>query len=150
MNIVNDIVEVTLKDMRKIRLVSLHQLSTYGRWLCGLPTPYVNNMAVKEIIENAVHALQTDLPVLLIEPQAGGISYSEMSEDDGMAPCESLPRIATCALFHSKPTAPNVADADFSGAILVWFQDHWGLPNLPTVEQIKMINWDDKAQDIEF
>ncbi len=130
--------ELRLNSGRIVHLGELRQWEVY-EWLWeGLPTKESNQRCLKRIIEEN----QSDYgEPLLIEPEEMPIPYIEGKRYPFGEPA-AFPRIACIARFRSSPARD--VQKDYSGLIVVWFQNDFAFPIDPKVHLLlQTINWDE-------
>jgi len=139
-----------LEDSRVIELVSLSQQLTYLAFLFGNPTRSTNRDLMQSHLRMAEERqcrLSLPLKAAMLEPTATPIASRFRQGalgDDYSNPYETLPPIWTIAVFDSD----NVGHMDAcSSALVVWYQDQWGLPTLPVHKQLQQLDWTEYAQD---
>lgn len=137
---------ITMRDGRAMILRQLHQYYAHGGVLAGLPHSPVGDFESALATAKRVFPNWSARP-LLLEPV---LHTGYMRTDDEGRP---VPYMATwvapvccIGLFESDALAHDPASI-FSSAILVWFQDAYGIPTDPrTLEQMANVDWDRIAE----
>lgn len=139
---------IELASGRLIRLAHLQMGATYGTWLEGYPTAESNRHLLDQSIRDHSNNPFPGLPVLIppVESPAPAIDPRHQH----LGPPSSLPAIACAGRFTSTEPARSEY-ADFSGLVVLWFQDDFAFPIDPAVlDQIRRLDWDRHAADLDF
>lgn len=127
---------------RTIRLTSLHQFFTYAGLLAGWPR--ATDSDAEAALRTAKHVFQWTeeepaflRPRLKRRPDTGKIFPGE--------PVARLPRVCSVAEFDS---APMNADRFQSSALVVWWQEQFGMPaDEHILLQLRDLDWPAHAWD---
>ena len=127
----------------RLVLDDIFQYRTYSGVLAGLPFDPISSVEsalrrVKDIFPGHDAPARVLAPVLQTghrkEREQGGREYDE--------PWQILPRCTTLAQFTADRPAQG-ADEPYSSIVLVWFQEHFGLPTDPQIlDQIVALDWE--------
>jgi len=139
-----------LSDNRVIELATLNQQLTYLAFLFGNPTRSMNRDLMRshvQIAEERQCRLSLRLKSVLMQPAVTPIqvhAHPRDLEEGILNPYEALPPILSVAVFDS--TAVGAIEA-CSSALVVWYQDEWGLPTRPVIEALGKLDWTEYACD---
>ncbi len=97
--------QITLKDGRQIKLLGLHQYTTYGGVLAGLPGEKMNRGLMDDALAAARTRLFGERPAVVLEPP---LTTSRMIESSkarsdgavGIKVARRLPAVTTCGWFN--------------------------------------------------
>ncbi len=128
---------------RKLRLSRFYQYPTYGGLLAGLPQ--ARDSSVEEAARTAKQMFGGDGEALLVlRPRLKRLPPSRHYHP--AFPPARLPLVASIALFDS--TAAVDDQAFRSSAVVIWFQDHFGLPSEEhLLMQLRDLDWVAHAWD---
>jgi hypothetical protein len=128
---------------RKLELARIYQYPTHGGLLAGMP------QARDSTVEEAVRTAQDmfgggDEAVALLRPRLKRLPPSDRYWP--ASPPARLPLVTTIAVFNSKPAGDD--EAFRSSAVVIWFQEHFGLPAEPhVIMQLQDLDWPAHARD---
>ncbi|MFM9880375.1 MAG: hypothetical protein ACKVOO_08205 [Burkholderiaceae bacterium] len=138
--------KVSRADGRSIAVDSLHQTFIYAGVLLGgigAVDRYVIQ-AVKRAVE--LYPWVEAEPVVLPPIVFAGRTNRIVNGQDESFDWETLPRIQCIAELTSDKPARDGSEV-FSTVIVVWFQDHFGMPDADVLEQLSALEWDSLAFD---
>ena len=133
-------------DGRKLTVETVHQAYIYaGALLGGLMAPsdyIVQAIASAEALYPNERSAPVILPPTLYAGTRAWVSQGVPEREDWV----SLPRVRCVAgLFSTKPARDQTEV--FSSAVVIWFQDHFGLPDERVQSQLVNLNWSEIASD---
>ncbi|WP_433932510.1 hypothetical protein AB3662_48225 [Sorangium cellulosum] len=140
--------EFDLPSGRRLYLRELRQYLTYEGMLEGLPTVERNKEQIEELVSEHRDNPYPGGPYL-IRPTEVPI---ELPEDDPypFGTPSALPRVTCIGRFDSLDPARDQS-RDFSGLVVIWFQDDFAFPIDPAVvAQLLAIDWEAHAADMEY
>ena len=135
---------------RRISLRRMYQYATYAGLLAGYPRSVGRH--VQEARERAVGVFQcTPTETVVVPSRLRAGTLLRRSRRDGpldhREPVRLLGAVTCMAEFNSGKVARN-EDEMFSSAVLVWFQDEWGLPTDEAVlASLRAVRWREVAWD---
>lgn len=133
-------------DERELIVQSLHQQNIYaGSLLGGLryPTDYLLESIARA---EELYPHGKSAPILLPPSLYWGRKIMMVDGVDKGYEWMTLPRVRCIAeLFCSKPARDN--DQPFSSALVIWFQEHFGMPDQQVQQQLQAIDWKKQASD---
>ncbi len=138
------------EDARTVSLRTLHQSATYAGLLAGYPRTVGSH--VQEAKKHAEHLFQCAKPGAAVVPSRlrAGTLLSRSKRDgplDYREPVRLLGAVTCMAEFISGKPAHD-SDGIYSSAVLVWFQDDWGLPKDEAVlASLRAVRWREAAWD---
>ena len=139
---------IELLSGRTIRLADLRMSSTYGTWLEGYPTAKWNRRVLDNLIREHSNNPYPGAPFLVPPVETPTPALDPWHQHLG--PPSSLPAITCVAHFTSDRPARSEY-ADFSGLVVLWFQDDYAFPIDPAAfDQIRALDWDRIAADLDF
>jgi hypothetical protein len=134
-----------LRSGRTVRVDSLKQWAVYAGLLEGLPTRARNTDEIARLVADLTR--EDSHPPFLVQPaqrsipHEGGYPFGEPA---------ALPAIGCIARLHSSSPARD-SSKDGSALTILWFQDDYGFPPEPAVEEaILTVGWDALAADYEL
>ena len=133
-------------DGRKLLVQAVHQEFIYaGALLGGLypPSEYlVQAISRAEKLYPHEKSAPVILPPTLYAGTRAWVSNGVPEQEDWV----SLPRVRCIAgLFSTKPARDE--NEVFSSAVVIWFQDHFGLPDEQVQAQLEKLDWSAIASD---
>lgn len=142
---------LTLLTGREVRLGAFYQQDTNRGMLCGLPLPHVREGQLEAATNSATRIFQLIdgdcvhiLPPALFHYTA---NLAHPKDPPNICELDALPPVCSMAEFWSNSPVRHQAHV-YSSLHVVWFQDHYGLPNDPSViDLMKAMPWDDLAND---
>lgn len=141
---------LTLTDGREIELATYYQQPTYLSLLWGTPTRSMNRDIMQSHLRMAEERqcrLSLALVPARLEPVVAPTPFGLRRgglEEDILNPYEALPPVLSVAVFDS--SAAGSAEA-CSSALVVWYQEKWGLPTPPVLESLRKLDWTTHARD---
>ncbi len=138
------------EDARSVSLDTLHQCATYAGLLAGYPRTVARH--VEEVRERAARLFPCPASGVAIVPSRlrAGTLLSRSKRDgplDYREPVRLLGAVTCMAEFISGKPARDDGEV-YSSAVLVWFQDDWGLPTDEAVlASLRAVRWRDVAWD---
>lgn len=133
-------------DGRKVLVQAFHQEYIYGAALLGGLMPPAEYMLQAITRAEKLHPFEALSPVILPPALFSGrrtyTSQGREEHDDWI----SLPRVCCTALLFSSTYARDPAQV-FSSALVIWFQDHFGMPGEQVESQLAQLNWSAIASD---
>jgi hypothetical protein len=144
-----DVGRFELASGRSLHLRELRQYLTYEGLLEGLPTAEGNERMLERLAAERRGKTYPDGPAHLIRPTERPVAYRKGERYPFGTP-SALPRVTCIGRFQSfEPT--NHRAGDFSGLVVIWFQEEYAFPIDPDVtRQILGIDWDGLAADIDY
>ena len=130
---------------RRLELARCYQYLTHGGLLAGMWQ--ARDSTVEEAILIARDLFgEGDEAVALLRPRLRRLPPS--TDHDPALPEARLPLVTTIAVFNSEPAADD--EAFRSSAVVIWFQEHFGLPaDRHVIMQIVDLDWPAHARDWE-
>ncbi len=137
--------ELVLNSGRQIYLRSLKQWEFYEGLLEGLPTVEMNRRRLERIV--AEHRVPYGEP-FVIQPDEKPIEYTGGRYPFGTP--AAFPGIACVGRFDSLSPVGD-RDKDFSGLVVIWFQQDFAFPIArDVVEELQRLAWESLALDMEY
>jgi hypothetical protein len=139
---------IVLSTGRRISLCELRQYSTNEGSMEGYPTSKHNKEQVEELVREH-HGKPYPVAPYLIPPVEEPVKLREGEHHPYGAPM-LLPRITCIGRFFSLDPIPRRV-GDYSGLVVIWFQNEFAFPLDPVVlSQMLLIDWDRYAYDWDF
>ncbi len=139
--------QIRLRSGRKIQLESLRQWAVYANLLNGLPTVRSNQQRIDAMLNEERQSWGVE--PYLIAPVQRQVEYHGDKPYPFGEPA-ALPAIGCVGYFTSLFTARNPSQ-DYSGFVVVWFQDTYAFPIDPAVQaELEELDWDSRATDFWF
>jgi hypothetical protein len=137
--------ELKLDSGRIVRLGELRQWQVY-EWLWeGLPTKEMNRRTVDKIL--AENRGVCGDPVLIV-PEEKPIDY-QVGKRYPFGEPSALPSICCVGRFRSHWALDK--DKDYSGLVVIWFQNEYAFPIDPNVmAKLMALEWEKLASDYEY
>ncbi|MGZ8982774.1 MAG: hypothetical protein ACXW11_02325 [Methylotenera sp.] len=131
-------------DGRQLMVQSLHQENIYADSLLGglrNPTDYLLESIARA---ETLYPYEKSDPITLPPPLYWGIKTNIVDGVEKDYEWMTLPRVRCMAeLLSTKPTVNH--SEPFSSAIVIWFQEHFGMPDLQIQAQLQALDWENKA-----
>lgn len=135
-------VTISLRDGRSISLVQIHQFASFAGWLEGMPHPYWAFMNALDHAKSCFPSFSST-PAVLPPPRYAGTLLQNGEQNQWV----TIPPLCSIALFTSGEPVRDMSSA-FSDAVVIWFQDQFGLPtDERTIQQLAAIDWQSVAVD---
>lgn len=132
-----------LADGRAIRMQSLEQALTYAGRLCGRGSTASNDERIAEYVADVRARLPWSGVPHVLPPVRRVIPARP---ERGITVGEELPRVMAMAEFRSDAPARD-EDEVYSSALVIWFQDTFGLPDARAIEALRVMDWRAIAMD---
>jgi|SRR6185295_12839962 hypothetical protein len=128
---------------RKLELARFYQYPTHGGLLVGIAQ--ARNSLVEEAVRRARELFgEGEDGVAVLRPRLRRLSPSSCYCPD--LPSGRLPLVTTIAVFNSEPDSSY--EAFRSSAVVVWFQEGFGLPDQGhVIRQLEDLDWPGYARD---
>lgn len=138
--------ELELSSGRRLYLKELRQFLTYEGLLEGLPTAERNQQKLERLLaENQTNPY--DARPYLIRPMEKPI---EVHRPYPFGTPAALPAVTCVGRFTSLEPARD-KKSDYSGLVLIWFQDKFALPiDSAVVTTIQELDWEAHAADLIY
>lgn len=130
--------KLELHSGRVIAMTGIRQSLTYRGLLAGLPTRELNERHIKQELDEARKDVPEGHDPLLLQPTPTVTGKKVRGTDEQE---ERLPRVTCIAAFDSGPLQRDESEP-YSSAVLVWYQDEFGLPNEVTIARIRAVDWE--------
>ncbi len=129
---------------RQLIMQSLYQENIYADSLLGA-LRHPNDYLLESIARaEALYPYEKSAPIILPPPLYWGRKTIMVDGIDKGYEWMSLPRVRCMAELLSTKPALNHSEP-FSSAIVIWFQEHFGMPDEQVQSQLQAIDWESKA-----
>lgn len=131
-------------------LTSISQTQTYSGMLEGLPTVEGNQRLLDGL--SSMNVGPYDLPPLVLPARRTSIEWDREKPYPFGTP-SALPPVQIDSIFSSTQEVKldPARYPGYSALRVIWFQHEWALPIAPEiVEQLKALQWAEKALDVEY
>lgn len=144
---------IKLATGRSLKLYRLDQTMTYAGMIEGLPSEQLNDDLIEWSLKSAQKASPNHPPYLIKPVKRSFIRTPgdcDHARERFSGPAEFLPNVRCIGAFSSQGAARDKTKP-MSLLTVVWFQDEYGLPTNPELlEQLRMIDWDNLAEDGDY
>jgi hypothetical protein len=138
--------KIVQSDGRELIVETLHQENIYADSLLGglhYPTDYLLESIARA---EALYPYEKSSPIILPPSLYWGRKIMMVDGEDKGYEWMTLPRVRCIAeLFCAKPVREK--DQPLSSAIVIWFQDQFGLPDEQVQAQLQTIDWKKQGSD---